>query len=1066
MTPQKRLFTALAGGMAAIVLLVGAAPLGAQTTGSITGTVTVQLTERPISGARVQLIGTRLVTSAGPSGNFGLTGVPMGTYTIRVTVIGYARMETTVSVTPGQPAVVNFALNPAAISLDEIVVTGTAGAQEKKTIGNSVSSVQVGTMVETAPIQSMTELLTARAPGLTLLSTSGQTGSSSNIRIRGAGSIYGGYAPVFYVDGIRIESGRVEAASTYQGGTALDFLNPQDIESIEVIKGPAAATLYGADAANGVIQIITKKGRRGQRAVQWTASLKFGQNEWLPSVGANTTYWRCTTSRQASSSDPGCQDPTAVKWWGIDRDQCVATREGVDKPSGWCSENGNPFQFTGIPQEDIIDVGDGTFVLRDDPLFRHPAALRKGNQSAFNISARGGTGTMGYFVSFNRSAEEGIFFNNFQNRTGGRANFDINVSETVDLALQFGYTRTHLQQPINNNASNSINRNAMRGRARARGTNRGGPGFKNFGPWLTNEFDRQNRLERMTIGVTGNWAPTDWFRSKLTLGLDKQNYRETEFYRIDTTGLAPWGSLNATGTIDHEIPQIHRWTVDYAGSVDFDINDKFASQFSAGMQLNARTYRGFFTYGDGLVANNLNLISAAEVTRASEQRSEQTSLGFFLQEQVGWRDKMFVTGAVRFDDNSAFGSEFSLVVYPKASVAWMISDEDFYNIGFVDQLKLRFAWGKAGNAPAPFTADRTYGVGTGVSSDALVNTITIGSFGNPNLKAETGQEWETGFEASLLDGRAGLDFTYYNQRTKDALISVPDPGSTGFTGNHLVNIGEVSNSGIEILLTASPIFSRNFTWDASLSFFTNKNRMVSFNGVRDEVRFGSFASVQRHREGFPLGGFWGVDVARDANGDVQLNSGGGVDLLTACRWAPSDPTWTADECSNEKYLGPSRPTREAALTNTFTLFGNLRIFSQFDYRGGHWQWCAICSINSRVDLNTWDINTGGTPLNPDVSDADVLALRSRQTISHITRADFIKFRELSLTYTLPASWSRFFQGSRWSVTLAGRNLLVWTKYEGRGDPEVAFSPNSSFTLLDYGSTPQTRRLTGSVRLTF
>ena len=281
-----------------------------------------------------------------------------------------------------------------------------------------------------------------------------------------------------------------------------------------------------------------------------------------------------------------------------------------------------------------------------------------------------------------------------------------------------------------------------------------------------------------------------------------------------------------------------------------------------------------------------------------------------------------------------------------------------------------------------------------------------------------------------------------------------DPGSTGFTGSHLSNIGEISNTGIEILLTASPIFTRNFGWDASLAFSTNNNNLVTFNGAREEIRFGAFASVQRHREGFPMGGFWGVDVARDADGNVLLNGGGGVDVLSSCRWAPSDPTWTQAECSNEKYLGPSRPTREAAVTNTFTLFGNLRIFSQFDYRGGHWQWCAICSINSRVDLNTWDVNTGGTALNPDVSDADVLAFRSLQTISHITKADFIKFRELSLTY------------SRWSLTLAGRNLAIWTKYEGRGDPEVQFSPNSSFRMLDYASTPQTRRLSGSLRVTF
>ncbi len=1062
MTPKQRRFTALAGGMAVIMLLVGTVPLWAQATGSITGTVSVQLTDRPISGARIQLIGTRLVASAGRDGSFEIRAVPMGTYTIRVSVIGYARMETTVSVTPGQPAVVNFSLNRAAISLDEIVVTGTAGAQEKKTIGNSVGTIQVAEHMETAPITNVIELLTARTPGLTLMSNSGQTGSSSNIRIRGAGSLNAGYAPVFYVDGVRIQSGRIESASTHQGGTALDWINPDDIESIEVIKGPAAATLYGADAANGVIQIITKKGRRGSKTVQWTASMEFGQNEWTPSIGSNTQYWRCTTSNQSSSSYPGCRDPSTVEWWGKDAD-------------------GNAVLNVGIPESDIIrnitvdGVEDGSFLLKDETMFRHPASLRQGNTSNFNISARGGTGTMGYFLSFNRTAEDGVFFNNFSRRTGGRANFDISVSEKVDIAVQFNYTRTHLRQPLNNNASNSINRNAMRGRARAYRRD-WEPGFRGFNPWLSNEYDSQTRNERMTIGMTANWSPFEWFRNKLTLGMDRLDYRTTDFNMIDTTGQRPWGTTNATGRIQHELPNRHRWTVDYSGSLDFDINEDLASEFSAGMQLNAYKRKTYYSSGDGLVTNQLRLVSSAANDQGGESASEQTSLGFYVQERVAWRDRMFFTAAVRVDDNSAFGSDFSLVVYPKASLAWVISDEDFFNVGFADDVKLRFAWGKAGNAPGAFSADRTFSVGTGVSSDALVNTINISSYDNPNLKAETGQEWEVGFDASMLDGRAGLEFTYYSQKTVDALISLSDPPSSGYTGSHLTNIGEIGNSGIEILLTASPIFTRNFSWDASLAFSTNNNELVSFNGARDEIVFGSFAAVQRHREGYPMGAFWAVDVERDAAGEVVLRDGAGTivpdpadgnpTVMSDCIWTPHADGWDQATMCDDIYIGPSRPTKEAAFTSTFTLFGNLRIFGQFDYRGGHYQWCAICSINSRSDRNTWDVNTGGTDLNPDVSLADVEALRSRQTISHISSAEFIKFRELSLTYTLPSSWGQFFRGSRWSFTLAGRNLAVWTKYEGRGDPEVQFNPGSSFTMLDYASTPQTRRLSASMRVTF
>ena len=206
--------------------------------------------------------------------------------------------------------------------------------------------------------------------------------------------------------------------------------------------------------------------------------------------------------------------------------------------------------------------------------------------------------------------------------------------------------------------------------------------------------------------------------------MDRLSYLRTNFNMIDTTGQAPWGNRNATGRIQHELPNRHRWTVDYAGTVDFDINENLASEFSAGMQLNAYKRRTFYSSGDGLVTNQLNLVSSAANDQGGESLSEQTSLGFYLQERVAWRDKMFFTVAVRVDDNSAFGSKFSLVVYPKASLAWVISDEDFFTLGFTDDLKLRFAWGKAGNSPGPFTADRAVSVGSGGSAHALATPST------------------------------------------------------------------------------------------------------------------------------------------------------------------------------------------------------------------------------------------------------------------------------------------------------------------------------------------------------
>ena len=1050
---------------ATFLLLFTAAPVLAQATGSVTGTVRSAATRAPLADVRVQVLGTSRVARTDQDGQFTIAAVPVGMRTVRATRLGFSSREGMVAVREGQTAALDLDLSASAIVLGEVVVTGTAGAQEKREIGNSVGTISVGDRLESAPLTNATELLTARSPGLSLMANSGQTGASSNIRIRGAGSLSAGYAPVFYVDGIRIESGNVEANSLYQGGSALDFVNPEDIESIEVIRGPAASTLYGADAANGVIQIITKKGRGGQRA-QWTVSSEFGENEWVKSVSGDnyTTYRRCTVAMQTSNSFPGCQ---------------VAAGNRTSLQVSWVDRDGT--LRSDIPESDIIRIpGSNEFVLKDDPLFRHPRALRVGGMQDLNASVRGGTGAMGYFLSFNKSDENGVYFNNFFNRVGGRGNFDVEVTPKLNLNSQVSYARSHLQQPLSNNASNGLIRNAMRGRARAQ-TAPWEAGFLGFSPDVTNEFDRQNRLDRTTLGITGNWAPLDWFRNKLTLGMDRQSYIETDFTRQDTTGRAPWGALAATGSISHEIAAIHRWTVDYAGTVTRQLSRALHSATSAGAQLNARKRREFFTGGDGLVANNLNLIGAAASRNADEEISEQTSLGFFFEERLGWRDRLYVTGALRIDDNSAFGSNFSVVVYPKASLSWIVSDEEFFNVPFTDELKLRAAWGRAGNAPDPFTADRTFTSGQGVAADALVNTLTVSAYGNPNLKAETGQELELGFDASVLRGRLGIEFTFYNKQTIDALIQVPDPGSTGFTGTHLVNVGEISNRGIELLLTGSPVSLARFGWDATLAFSTNDNKLVSFNGAREEVIFGAFADVQRHREGFPLGGFWAVDVERDASGRpvVRDNAGNVIDnpvldapgqrvtVLNNCRWAPSDPTWNRETDCDDIYMGPSRPTREAALTNTFTVLRNFRVYTQFDYRGGHYQWCASCSLGTRVDLNTWDVNTGGTPLNPNVTVADVLVLRSLQTKTHISKADYLKFRELSLTYSIPPEWTRrALPGSRWSVTLAGRNIGLWTKYKGKGDPEVQFDPNSTFQMLDYAATPQTRRLTASFRVNF
>ncbi|MBX6365114.1 MAG: SusC/RagA family TonB-linked outer membrane protein [Gemmatimonadetes bacterium] len=1025
MAPPRLLRVARGVAASALLLLLAAWPAAAQGTGTVRGTVTDAVTRRPLAGAQVSIVGTRIGALTNGSGVYVIPGVPAGSHTVRVDDIGFKTVEKPVTVTAEQAATVDFELTQSAIALDEVVVTGTPGATTKRTVGNSVSQIDASRITQAAPTENVQQLLAARTPGLTLLANAGNVGTSSRIRIRGAGSVNAGNQPVIYVDGVRISSatqtGFGVSDALVQGTSPLDAINPADIESIEVIKGPAAATLYGAEAANGVIQIITKRGRGGG-GLHWNMSYDQGVMDWALPQPVN--YTLCSMPHAAGY--PGCQGKPPETL-------LVQTPLTKDPNPPIDPVTGQPDPRSGM------------------------SYIRQGSLSDLNLSVQGGGQSYSFYVSGERNVEDGVMVNNFSKRTSARANFSIVPSEKVNFTISTGYANSHIRLPLADNASNSILRVSNRGRPGASATYR--QGYLGLDPAIGNEYNNQTWQERTTLGLTANFNPFSWWTNKLTLGMDKNDRFNQELYTIDDTGKQPWGAEVANGAVYQWLPTDHVWTVDYASTFTRKLNESYTSAFSVGMQYNRKQYRRREVDGIGFVSDQVNTIGSAAITRGDESFSEQSSLGFFGQEQVGWKDRLFVTGAVRVDNNSAFGSDVKLVTYPKASVSYVISDEPWFHLPSVDQLKLRGAWGRAGRAPDPFTADRTFSgeVATvaGPTGDVSVNQVEPSSYGNPNLKAETGQELELGFEASLAKGRLGLDFTYYNQRTKDALMSIDDPRSAGFTGSHLVNIGEVANSGIELSLTATPVYLHNVQWDATLGVSTNHNKLVRFGTGQTSIDFGSFATVQRHVEGYPLGGYWATDVKRDANGNPIVTK-------------DSRGMYVAQVDPEMKYVGPSMPTRNVAFTNTVTLFGNLKLYAHLDYQGGNYMWCAICSLRNRTDHNAIEVNR---PLLTTADSIEYAVRNSLETKLFITKADFIKLREVSATYNLPTRYVRSFGASAASITLAARNLWMWTSYvgaagKGKSDPEVSFSSTSNFSLTDYDGVPMLRRLVATARVSF
>lgn len=986
------------------------AALEAQGGGAVRGKVSDAATGRPVAAAQVYIqAGRGTLTNA--AGEYMLVGVPAGEHRITAQIIGFGTRSETVRVETDVTSTVNFALTQTTITLDEIVVTGVAGASTRRSLGNTVARVDAAKLTEVAPVTSVDQMLTGRTPGLTMMAGSGTTGTSQSIRIRGAGSLNAGNRPIFFVDGVRYQD---EVGGEYsvlgQSRNALDHLNPDDIESIEVIKGPAASTLYGAEAASGVIQIITKKGRVGRQSLQWTAKVDRADIDWtLPHPN---NYKICTAAMIADATNwPGCQ--------GMDAAAPEAERMLVDSPlerNGTCA----------------------AWILRNDPDCTSIPALRSGMREEYNLSVRGGGERFSFFASGESNYERGVFYNNHQSRKGGRVNVQVTPLDNLETSISFSYNRTGTKLPLNDNASNGLLRNAYRGEPGRSAAWE--PGYLNLGPGQSNFTDNVTSDERTVTAITLNHKATDWFTSRLTMGLDKLNRLAHDFYAIDTTGRAPFGAVAATGQISRNSAENHLWTVDYAGTASFDLKPEISNALSLGMQYSARKYHAISGTGEGLVANTLNLIGSAAVTRSGESQIQQNSVGFYVQDMVGFRNRLFVTGALRMDDNSAFGEEFTMAVYPKLSASWIISEESFFPQGILNNLKLRAAWGKAGNSPSPFSADRTLSATSVTLADGTTGTaIQTSAYGNPNLKAESGQEYELGFESSFLNDRASLEATYYEQRTKDALVAISVPPSSGYTGSALQNIGEIGNRGLELALFGTPIQQRNVSLDLRMSAHFNKNWMIRLG--RDPIIFGDFRSVQRHVDGYPLAGYWAVDVQRDESGKPILDANG-----------------AATRGTDTTYVGPSAPTREFGFTTILTLFGNVRLYAFADYKGGHYLWSAREWWRSFNQNISYYVNHGAVE--------DRAAYRSGAEQLFIDNADFIKLREVSVAYTLPAKWSGRFGASSATLQFSGRNLGLWTKYDLGSDPELNFNGDDTFGRTDYMSVPQFRQLVASFIVNF
>jgi TonB-linked SusC/RagA family outer membrane protein len=1022
-----------------------ASPLAGQANGTVRGRVIDAVTKRGIPDAQVMIGGTGIRTVTNGNGEYSVASPP-GSHDVSVRRIGYNRKTQTVTVPSAGSVDADFEVLVAASQLDAVVVTGTGGAVEKRTLGNSITQLDVAELTGKTTMVNVTEVLQGKTPGVSVLPGSGMPGTAGEIRIRGASSL-AGYKPVVFVDGVRYNiddlgqfaatgGGTAGLAQSSQVTSALNNLNPNDIESIEVVKGPAAATLYGAEAANGVIQIITKKGTRGQQAMRWSFRGERGTNHWnlLP----EDNYTTCEKQKQDTVDInknhlwPGCQ---------------------------------------GIPVNTVIT---------DNPLARDTRAIRTADLSRVSMNLRGGGDKYAFYISGGRDIEQGVFFNSDNTLTSVRSNFGFNPTDKSDIQINVNWQDGRLRLPIQDESANGLLLSARRGlpgRASLLGT--GNEGWRTISPTQANVYKNFTKTQRLTLSTTASLNPWRWMQNRLTVGIDNTDAEAQVLFLPGDIDVSQDPDAASGANLRNE-PLRRILTLDYAGTLLWDPRPSMEFTTKFGSQVVADKSEAVRATGIGIGAPDVTLVNLLQRSTGGESFTENNSVGYYGQEQLGWNDRLFITGALRADDHSAFGTNFNWIIFPKFSMSYVMSEEPRFRgmlqSAHVSSLKLRGAWGQAGRAPTAYSAPQTYTVDRVTLGTATGSALRTATYGNPDLKPERGVETELGFDMGVASDRMNIDFTYYDKKTKDMLQSISIPPSTGFISTRLANLGEVTNSGFEVALSGTPIRVGNSAWDTRLSIATNKNRLVTFNvpgKILDTPVGQAYGSVQQHRVGYPLGGFWlapplrcGIDQPPPGVAIQPCGSVAGEAMLTAAGAAIFNAGDTA-----RRYYGNSTPTRELSFSNTVTLFKNFHVYALLDHKGGF----MVFNLQERnrcqgANDNCARVNVAQARFPVTGADSVLfreLAVYRSASISPewIQKGDFVKLREVSLTVDLPTSLISRTGAHAGTFMLSARNLKIWSDYEGV-DPEVNTYGGRSFVRVDAYAAPMMRRLTAGFNLQF
>lgn len=955
---------------------------------TITGTVTAKISGDPLPGTNVVIKGTNFGTSTDENGKFRLVVQNMPQATLVFTFIGY-KTQQVIAEASGDYSV---QMDEDVLKLSEVIITGLATSVAKRNLANAVATVNAEELLP-APTQTIERALSGKIAGISISQNSGAPGGGINVNLRGVSTIEGRTQPLYVVDGVIIDNAANEngidlvtkaadAGSAFPQGqptNRIADLNPNDIETIEVLKGASASAIYGSKATNGVIIITTKQGRPGRTKID--VSQQLGFNSLLNKIGSR----RFTReSAIAQFADP--DDPTDVARIGT-----------------------------------LFDQNGGQFIDYEDVLYGENGII-----SETSVNARGGNNQTQFFVSGIYHDEDGIIKRTGYQKYGGRFNINHSISDRLKITANANFLRTESDRGITGND----NTNTTFGFSLAFT-----PGFYSIlpqnsvypdnqfnpsNPVATRDLLTNNELVNRTItSATLNWNILKQQRHALDLiiqgGADFYSQEnkvisppELQFERSSDL---PGSSLLAeTGSTNSNLYYSLVHNISTESNISF--------RTSVGLQFENLNRNYLLTQSRGLIVTQTNVDQAAAIN-AFQTREIQRDRGFFVQEEIDLNEKIYLTAAIRGDASSANGDTKKYFLFPKFSGSVRLSQYDFWQglSSFAPEFKLRAAYGETGNLPpanAKFTSLTPNNIGG--AAGLLPSTRR----GNEDIKPERTKELEFGFDAALFDEKASLNFTYFRQNISD-LILFPDlPASSGFS-DEVVNGGKMTTDGFEISLGLHPLRG-NLRWSSNINFYKTQSEITELTvDPFNKGGFAPFLGTYRIQEGWSPTTIIGSE--RTINTGTSSQTG---DILPLGDETPDFQLGFANSLSfagfDLYFLFDWKQGGE--VINLGKLITDL---------GG--------TSGDYDDVSTFMVENDNGVLEPQELKNGVgrLTVLGIQTAPYIEDGTYLKLREASLHYNFPRETvARLFsnQISYLRIGVSGRNLLMFTDYLGY-DPEVS-----------------------------